>query len=111
MGRVLAKGDQRPLLLRVTVRYRPHVSQAYKYRRGDRVMIVSGSHKGATGTVESLVFQRTVDHPDESAAGYHVVLEDVRIVTVRWDQVATRSYPNPLKNASQPGTSGGGKKS
>lgn len=73
---------------RLTVRYFPHVSQAYKYRRGDRVTIVSGSHNGAMGSVESLVFQRTVDYPDDYAAGYHVALEDGQTVTVRWDQVA-----------------------
>ena len=65
----------------------PHVSQSYKFRRGDRVVIVSGSHRGTTGTVESLVFQRTVDYPNEFAAEYHVVIEDRRMVTVRWDQV------------------------
>ena len=67
------------------------MSQAYKYRRGDRVMIVSGSHKGATGTVESLVFQRTVDYPNDYAAGYHVVLGDGWMVTARWDQVAKQT--------------------
>ena len=40
------------------------------------------------GIVESLVFQRTVDYPDDYAAGYHVALEDGQTVTVRWDQVA-----------------------
>ena len=35
----------------------------------------------------SALFQRTVDQPDESAPGYHVVLDNVRVVTVRWDQV------------------------
>ena len=49
------------------------MSQAYKFRRGDQVVIVSGSHKGAMGMVESLVSQRTVDYPnDDYAAGYHV---------------------------------------
>jgi len=42
------------------------------------------------GIVDSAVFQRTVDYPNEYAAGYHVVLEDVRVVTVRWDQVSGR---------------------
>ena len=28
-----------------------------------------------------------VDYPVEYAAGYHVVLDDERVVTVRWDQV------------------------
>ena len=69
--------------------YRPHVSHSYKFRRGDRVVIASGSHAGASGTVESLVFQRTVDYPNEYAAGYHVVKDDGRTVTVRWDQLTT----------------------
>jgi len=50
-------------------------------------VIVSGSHKCATGTVESLVFQRIVDYPNDYSAGYHVVVEDGRMGTVRWDQV------------------------
>jgi len=33
------------------------------------------------------VFQKTLDYPDDHAAGYHVVLEDENVVTVRWDQV------------------------
>jgi hypothetical protein len=43
------------------------------------------------GAVDSAVFQRTVDFPDEFAPGYHVVLEDEAVVTVRWDQVDSRS--------------------
>ena len=39
-----------------------------------------------TGVVDSAVFQKTVDFPNEYSAG--VVLEDERVVTVRWDQVA-----------------------
>jgi hypothetical protein len=37
--------------------------------------------------IDSAVFQRTVDWPEEFAPGYHVVLEDGTVVTVRWDQV------------------------
>jgi len=37
--------------------------------------------------VESAVFQRTVDYPDEYSAGYHVVLDDGTVVTVRMEQV------------------------
>ena len=59
----------------------------YRFKRGDRVTIVSGRHKGAIGVVDSAVFQRTVDYPDEFAAGYHVALDDERVVTVRCDQV------------------------
>ena len=64
------------------------MSHAFKYRRGDRVVIVSGRHNGVTGIIESAVFQRAVDYPDDYTAGYHVVLKDGRMVTVRWDQVA-----------------------
>ena len=72
------------------------MSQAYKFRRGDRVVIVSGSHQGTGGIVESLVFQRTVDYPDQYAAGYHVVLDDGPMVTVQWDQVTFRGWsPSP----------------
>ena len=33
------------------------------------------------------VLQRTVHHPDEYSPGYHVVLDNGEVVTVRWDQV------------------------
>jgi len=37
--------------------------------------------------VHIAVFQRTTDHPDEYALGYHVVLDNGAVVTVCWDQV------------------------
>ena len=46
----------------------------YRFKRGDRVVIVSGQ-------------QRTIDHPEDVSPGYHVVLADNAVVTVRWDQV------------------------
>ena len=49
--------------------------------------IVSGSYKGHTGVVDSAVFQRTADRPDEFAPGYHVILDTGPVVTVRWDQI------------------------
>jgi len=61
----------------------------YRFKRGDLVTIVSGRYKGHTGVVDSAVFQRTVDFPDEYAPGYHVVLETGPVVTVRGDQVLT----------------------
>ena len=33
---------------------------------------------GATGIVDSKVFQRSVDYPDEYGPGYHVVLDGER---------------------------------
>ena len=59
----------------------------YRFKRGDPVTILSGRYKGHTGLVDSAVFQRTVDFPDEMAPGYHVVLDAGPMVTVRWDQV------------------------
>ena len=56
-------------------------------RRGDRVTITSGKYAGNTGTVESNVFQRTVDYPDEWANGLHIMLDTGELVTVRHDQV------------------------
>ena len=59
----------------------------YRFKRGDRVVIVSGQRSGMMGVVDSAVFQRTIDHPEDVSPGYHVVLADDAVVTVRWDQV------------------------
>ena len=56
-------------------------------RRGDRVKIINGKYAGHFGTVESNVFQKTVDYPDEWANGFQVMLGSEELVTVRWDQV------------------------
>ena len=56
-------------------------------RRGVRVKIISGKYAGHTGTVESNVYQRTVDYPDELHNGFHVMLDTGELVTVRWEQV------------------------
>ena len=55
--------------------------------------VISGRYAGRTGTVEANVFQRTVDYPDEFAAGFHLVLDDGEWVTVRVEQVATSDAP------------------
>jgi len=59
----------------------------YRFKRGDPVTITIGGYQGRTGTVDSVVFQRTVDQPDEYAPAYHIVLDNEEVVTVRWDQV------------------------
>ena len=59
----------------------------YRFIRGDRVVIVSGKRAGVPGVIDSAVFQRTLDYPEEYSPGYHVVLADDAVVTVRWDQV------------------------
>jgi hypothetical protein len=64
------------------------VSHNYRFKRGDSVRIRWGRYAGAVGVVDSAVFQKTVDYPEEYAAGYHVVLDDDKVVTLRWDQVS-----------------------
>ena len=61
----------------------------YQYRlsRGDRVQIISGKHKGANGTIDSRVFQRSVDLPEKYTACYHVLLDSELVVTVNVSQV------------------------
>ena len=61
----------------------PSMGHYYRFKRGDRVIITTGSYQGCTGIVDSAVFQRTVDQPDEYAPGYHVVLDNGAVVTVR----------------------------
>ena len=56
-------------------------------RRGERVTITTGKYAGHSGTVESNVFQRTVDFPDEWANGHHVMLDSEKLITVSWEQV------------------------
>ena len=56
-------------------------------RRGDRVKITTGKYASQTGTVESNVYQKTVDYPDEWTNGYHVMLDSEELVMVRWDDL------------------------
>jgi len=51
-------------------------------KRGDRVIITSGRYAGDFGTVESNVYQRTGDYPDEFHNGYRVMLDTEELVTV-----------------------------
>ena len=71
----------------MTGSYNAQVSHNYRFKIGDPVRIGWGRYAVAVGVVDSAVFQKTVDYPDDYSAGYHVVLEDERVVTVRWDQV------------------------
>ena len=63
----------------------------YCSKRGDRVTIICGRYKGIKGVVDSAVFRRTIDAPDEYAPGYHVTLDAGPVITVRWDQVQPRN--------------------
>ena len=59
----------------------------YRFRRGDRVQITEGEYEGLSVTVDSRVFQDSVEHPGERAPGYHTRLGSGQVITVRWDQV------------------------
>ena len=59
-------------------------------RRGDRIKIKGGRYDGAVGTVDSAVYQRTEDHPNELHHGHHIILDCGRVVTVRKGQVRAR---------------------
>jgi len=59
----------------------------YRFSRGDRVQIISGKHKGATGTVDANVFQRSVDFPKDHLPCHHVLLDSDLVVTVNVNQV------------------------
>ena len=58
----------------------------YRFKRGDRVTIIR--YEGVAGVVDSAVFQRTFDYPDEYAPGSQFVLDTGEVVAIRWDQLA-----------------------
>ena len=62
-------------------------SMRWMRRRGDRVIITNGMYAGYTGAVESNLYQRTADYPDDQANGHHIMLDNGELVTVRHDQV------------------------
>ncbi len=72
--------------------------------RGTRMRIISGSHRGKTGTVVETVFQKTVDYPDELHHGYQVILDDGAWVTVRQDDPNVRSRTSQPLVAGRAGT-------
>ena len=59
----------------------------YSFGRGDPVRVISGTFEGMWWTVDSVVCQKSYDHPDEVSPGFHIQLEDGKWVTLRWDQV------------------------
>ena len=71
----------------MTARQCPHVGHDHRFKRDDAGTIAWGRYVGAAGVVDSAVFQRTADYPDEFAPGYRVVLDTGPLITVRWDQV------------------------
>ena len=63
------------------------ISFHYRFSRGDRVQIISGKHKGATGTVDANVFQRSVDFPNDHLPCHHVLLDNRLVITINVNQV------------------------
>ena len=59
----------------------------YRFIRGDRVRIISGKHKGETGTVDANVFQRSVDFPKDHLPCHHVLLDNHLVITININQV------------------------
>ena len=56
-------------------------------RRGDRLKITNGKYAGQLVTIESKVYERTVDYPDEYLNDFNVMLDTEGLVTVRWEQM------------------------
>ena len=67
------------------------MNHQYRFRRGGRVRINSGKYNGATGTVDSKVFQYSVDYAAELGAAYHVVLDDGKVIMVRVERASLRA--------------------
>ena len=83
--------DSNLLPRRMPLEYFPVMAEYYSFKRGDRVVIISGHFSGMTGVVDSAVFQRSFDNPKEYVPGYHVILDFERVVTLRRDQLAFES--------------------
>ena len=64
-------------------------------RRGEGVIITNGMYAGHTGAVESNVYQRTADCPDDQANGHHITLDNGELVTVRWEHVEASVATDP----------------
>lgn len=52
-------------------------------RRGDRVKIISGKYAGHHGTIESNLYQKSADYPDELHNGFHILLDTIGSQRVR----------------------------
>ena len=71
------------------------------------LIIISGRYTGSTGTVDSGVFQGTVDCPNEDVPGYHVVIDwtvgpdqsDLIIITSGADSFLSK---NPRRDGTSP---------
>ncbi len=51
------------------------------------MLIISCKHKGANGTMDANVFQRSVNLPNDHTPCHHVLLDSDLVVTVNVNQV------------------------
>ena len=59
----------------------------HRFSKEDRVQIISGKHKGATGTVDANAFQRSFRTPNDHSPYYHVLLNNHLVFTINVNQV------------------------
>jgi len=59
----------------------------YRFKRGDRVLVIAGPHKGRQAIVDSRDGQMQGEHGLVSMPCYNVVLDKGRWAQVQWDWV------------------------
>ena len=65
----------------------------FRFSGGDRVQIISGKHKGATGTGRANVFQRSVNLPNDHTPCHHLLLDNHLVITINVNQVEPLESP------------------
>ena len=59
----------------------------YRFKRGDRVLVIAGPHKGSRATVDSRDGQMKGESGLVSMPCYNITLEEGTWAQVRWDWV------------------------
>ena len=59
----------------------------YRFKRGDRVLVIAGPHKGIGATIYSRDGQMKSEHGLVSVPTYNVMLGENRWAQVQWDWV------------------------
>ena len=66
----------------------------YRFRRGDRVLVIAGPHEGSRATVDSRDGQMKSEHGLVSIPCYNVKLDNGRWAQVQWDWVSGECVPD-----------------
>ena len=66
------------------------------------VTVARLSREGLSGTVDSRVFQDSVEHPCKRAPGYHIILDSGLVITLRGDQVEAVSIRRSITRHPRP---------